>query len=132
VFIPYSEQVAVEIRSVELVPELRKIFKRVGGWQDVNAPGRDLWVTPIHSAYEFAAGFAIAINGSPPRGCIIALGNEDYRVFCSGDLFDGKMRRLSPRDARTVRDFLKSNGFECGRVSEMVPKVCRWKSVKDA
>ena len=115
-----------EIHANQSVEEVRRIMQRACGWYDVDAPGRDLWVMPIPGANECAAGFTITINGSPPRGCLLVRGSDEYHVYFDRERLGGGVRRCRPKDGRVVLAFLASHGFTFGRPIDMESAVFRW------
>lgn len=128
----HTSQRFKELHTSESIENLRGIIQRICGWDDADAPGRDMWITAIPGAYESAAGFIITINGSPPRGCLLVLGSHEYHVYFNAERRGGAMQRCRPEDGRAVLEFLASNGFDFGRPIAIEAAVCRWRSKEPA
>jgi len=125
--ISYDKFKARKIPSHVSTCGVRDVLKRICGWDDVVAPGRDIWITPLYGSYERSAGFVITLNGSPPRGHVFALGPDAYQVFYNAERRGGGLRRCRPKDAQVVLDFLRSSGFDFNWPSRLSPAVSRWK-----
>lgn len=69
---------------------------------------RELEITPFQGAYG-VAGYAIAVNGSPPRGIFIAAGYQKVFYISPGR---SSSRKLQEKDTKVVLDFLKANNCQ--------------------
>ena len=125
-FIPYEKLKSREIPAHVSTSHIRDIFKRICKWDDVDAPGRDIWITPLYGAHERPAGFSIVINGSPSRGQLFVLGPTEYHVYYNAEQKGGGLSRCRPKDARDVLSFLNSCGFGFDCQFDLSPAVSRW------
>lgn len=81
-----------------------------GAYQDYR--GRELIVTKYDGAYG-TAGWVIALNGSPPRGVLIASPENyvpDIAVFVNFNS-SRRCRSLGEKQSRLVRDVLSALGY---------------------
>ena len=123
--VPYCDMQAREIPFDHQAVKLQKLFTHLCGWYDVDAPGRDIWVTPCYGQYERPAAVYISVNGSPTRGCILVNGLSEHHIyFCTERLEGFGMKRLGTAQSRIVMEFLKASGFGPD-VLGFEPAVCR-------
>lgn len=68
-----------------------------------NFEGRDIVTTPFGGNYG-VAGWAICMNGSPPRGTVIHMRNDNSRAHF---ILDGRTKRIGDAQVEVIRQYLK-------------------------
>lgn len=122
----YSNIQAREIPFDHRAVTVQRLIAKLCGWKsDVDAPGRDIWVTPIYGEYERPAGAIITINGSPSRGMLWVKHFSPHHIYYDVERhIDLSMEHLDANRAFPIIDFLRVNGFHAD-MTNFDPAVCR-------
>jgi hypothetical protein len=104
-----------ELSVSEIIDNLLRLFVKRANWENqirhlADLRGRNVVVSHFGGCYGFA-GYVIAMNGSPPRGLIVWLGDSnsynDANAYWRGGAETG-FKRLREREIETVRAFLRA------------------------